>query len=175
MSSPERAERFEEAIAKQEIVELRMLYARATDLIGTNSKDNVSKGREIYHRIFASNAKVSAEGIDPVHGPDAWVEIVEDALGTYDATQHLIGTPLIGEVTLPDANGKGGKATMTSYLQAWHSTPEHSLYMFMGTYHDTVEYTAENGWQITAMHLENVADEVRDVEPRAGGLSTIGQ
>lgn len=164
---------FATAIAKQEIVELRMQYARATDLIGLVTKESIAQGRAIYHRIFAADAQISAEGIDPVTGPDAWVQVVEDALGQYQATQHLIGTPLVSEIMLPDAQGAGGSAAMTSYLQAWHSTPENSLYMFMGTYHDTCIYSPDHGWQIQTMHLENVADEIRDVEPRAGGLSNI--
>lgn len=165
-------QRFATTIAKQEIIELRMQYARATDLIGMTTKLSIEQGRAIYHQIFTPDAQVGADGIDPVIGPDAWVDIVESALGPYQATQHLIGTALVSAIVMPDANGKGGSAIMSSYLQAWHSTAENSLYMFMGTYHDTCVFSAEHGWQIKTMLLKKLADEIRDVVPRAGGLAS---
>ena len=60
--------------ARQEIEYLQRWYARATDLIGTNQPDNIEAGREIYHRIFTSDASIQAS--DPtgayfkVTGPD---------------------------------------------------------------------------------------------------------
>ncbi len=162
-------------IAKAQITELRNLYARATDAIGRTTPEGIAEGRAIYHRIFTADATLGAAGIDPVTGPDAWVDVVEGALEEYDATQHLVGSHVVEVESLPDAAGNGGKATMTSYLQAWHSTPEHRLYMFIGTYHDTCVSSAQHGWQIAAMHLENTADEVRIISPREGGLSTVGK
>lgn len=161
------------AIAKQEIIELRNLYARATDAIGRNTPEGIAEGRAIYHRIFTADATLGAAGIDPVTGPDAWVDVVEGALETYNGTQHLIGSHVVDIETLPDASGNNGAARMSSYLQAWHSTAENSLYMFIGTYHDTCIQSAERGWQIATMHLENTADEVRTITPRKGGLSSV--
>ena len=154
------------ASAKQEIIELRSLYAYATDLIASSDTGHQAKGREIYHRIYTPDAQISAQGIDPVVGPDAWVKVVADALESYDATQHLVGSPLVHQLQLPDEQGNGGKAEVTAYLQAWHSTPENSLYMFVGTYHDRCVYSPKNGWQIAAMRLQKTADELRDFTPR---------
>ena len=154
------------AIAKVEITELRMLYARATDLIGLGTAAAISEGRAIYHRIYTPEATIAARGIDPVTGPDAWVDVVAEALEPYDATQHLVGSPLVHELTLPDERGAGGHAKLSSYLQAWHSTPKNSLYLFVGTYHDTCVYSQDQGWQIAEMNLEKTADELRDFTPR---------
>jgi len=162
-------------MAKTQIVELRNLYARATDAIGRTTPEGIAEGRAIYHRIFTPDATLAAAGIDPVTGPDAWVDIVEGALEEYNATQHLIGSHVVEIESLPDADGNNGKASMTSYLQAWHSTPENRLFMFIGTYHDTCVSRAQHGWQIATMKLENTADEVRTVSPREGGLSTVGK
>ena len=60
-------------------------------------------------------------------GPDAWVDVVEGALEEYNGTQHLIGSHVVAINALPDAEGNNGQANMTSYLQAWHSTPANSL------------------------------------------------
>lgn len=154
------------AIAKQEIIELRMLYARATDLVASATQSDADAGREIYHRIYTSDAKISASGIDPVIGPDAWFDVVKDALESYNATQHLVGSPVVHELKLPDAQGADGHARLASYLQAWHSTPKNSLYMFVGTYNDRCVYSSDRGWQIAEMHLEKTADELRDFTPR---------
>lgn len=163
------------AVAKQEIIELRNLYAKATDAIGLNTPEGIAEGRTIYHRIFTPNATLGAAGIDPVKGPDAWVDVVEGALEEYNGTQHLVGSHVVDISVMPDANGNNGVASMSSYLQAWHSTAANKLYMFIGTYHDVCVHNAEHGWQIDSMHLENTADELRTITPREGGLSTVGK
>lgn len=155
------------ATAKQQIIELRMRYAQATDLIGSGGAQGLAEGRATYRQIYTSDASVGADGIDAVKGPDAWTEVVKDALESFVATQHHIGSPLIHSLTLPDVEGKGGKATLSSYLQAWHSTAENSLYMYLGTYHDECVYSPEHGWQIAKMHLAKTADEQRDITPRS--------
>jgi len=154
------------ATAKQQIIELRMRYAQATDQIASGGVEGLAQGRATYREIYTSDATIGADGIDPVTGPDAWTKIVQDALESYVATQHHIGSPLIHSLTLPDAQGKGGMATLSSYLQAWHSTADNSLYMFLGTYHDHCVYSNDHGWQISEMRLTKTADEVRDVTPR---------
>jgi len=154
------------ATAKQQIIELRMRYAQATDLIAVGGADGLAEGRSIYREIYTSDATISADGIDPVTGPDAWTKIVDDALESFSATQHHIGSPVIHSLVLPDAQGKGGEAQLSSYLQAWHSTEDNSLYMYLGTYHDRCVYSLEHGWQIAKMHLAKTADEQRTITPR---------
>jgi len=150
-------------LARQQILELRHAYAVATDLIGSNVPSDVDRGRAIYHRIFTPGAQIGAQGIEPVTGPDAWVTIVMDALKPYSATQHLIGTQYIDELRLPDAAGRGGRAHMTSYLQAWHSKPNDDLWLYMGTYEDDLCFSPEGGWQIERMMLHQVAADYRKV------------
>ena len=147
-------------LAKQEIAELRRLYARATDLIGMVTDESIAEGRTIYHRIFTPDAVIGATGIDPSVGPDAWVDVVVSWLKDYESTQHLIGTQLVDIASLPDDEGEGGKASMLSYVQAWHSTAD-EVWLFLGTYRDKLSYSKEAGWQISEMMLEQTAMDRR--------------
>ena len=150
-------------LAKQQIAELRQLYGFATDLIGTADPANVEEGRAIYRRIFAADASIGASGVPSVRGPDAWTDVVLDALKVYEATQHLIGTQRVDVHALPDANGQGGRASMQSYLQAWHAKADGELWTFIGTYHDEATYTPSRGWQIQSMVLKQVSGDVRQL------------
>lgn len=150
-------------MAKETIAELRRLYARATDLIGLDTEDGVAQGRAIYHRVFTSDARIGATGQPSVTGPDAWVKVANDALREYQDTQHLIGTQLVEVLQMPDADGRGGEATMISYLQAWHARADGHLWLFIGTYHDKVRWTPGVGWQIYDMQLEQVSGDRRQL------------
>ncbi|MBR9911804.1 MAG: nuclear transport factor 2 family protein [Gammaproteobacteria bacterium] len=151
-------------VAIQKIEYLRKHYARATDLIGLNTAESIAQGRAIYRSIFTADAKISTtehgKVVFTAEGPDAWVDVAAQALSVFANTQHLIGTQLVEIKSLPDASGRGGEATMTSYLQAWHDDPDRVLDIFIGTYHDQLRYSPENGWQIYAMVLEKVSGEV---------------
>lgn len=150
-------------VARQEIEYLRRLYARATDLIGTNTPENIAEGRAIYHRIFTADAEITVtmhgEEMFRRQGPDQWVEVVMEALGSFDATQHLIGTQLVTVDSLP-ADGVGGQASMSSYLQAWHDNDD-VVDIVLGTYYDNLRFTPGVGWQIYRMNLDQVTREVR--------------
>ena len=156
----------EAMVAKQDIEYLQRFYARATDQIGTNVPENIEAGRAIYHRIFTSDATIAAS--DPagtkfrVTGPDEWVEVVDGALSVFDSAQHLLGTQIVELEALPDSEGRGGAASMTSYLQAWHHDPDRVIDIYLGTYYSKVRYTDGIGWQIYDMRLEKVAGEVID-------------
>lgn len=150
-------------LARLQIGELRHAYAIATDLIGSGVAASVDRGRAIYRQIFAPDAVIGADGIESVTGPDAWVDVVLRALEPYSATQHLIGTLYVTGLRLPDADGAGGLAHMTSYLQAWHSKPNDELWLYMGTYEDDLGFSVERGWQITRMMLHQVAADYRTV------------
>lgn len=152
--------RLETAAAKAQIAELRCLYAKATDLIGTGEADAVATGRAIYHRIFTPDASIAASLTDSVTGPDAWVDIVVEALEEYQDTQHLIGTQLVNISALPDSKGVG-RATMQSYLQAWHSKADGYLWLFIGSYEDQLVHSTEHGWQIERMMLSQISEERR--------------
>lgn len=154
--------RIETWIAKQEIAELRRRYARATDLIGMTTDASIAEGRAIYHRIFTPDARIGAAGVDSATGPDAWVDVVKGALAVYAATQHLIGTQLVDIASLPDAEGQGGAASMTSYVQAWHAT-EDEVWTFIGNYRDTLTHSKDAGWQIAETMLEQISGERRSL------------
>ena len=149
----------DEIIAKHDIAELRRWYGLATDHIGSQDPERVEKGRAIYHRIFTADAELGAAGVESVTGPDAWVDVVLEALQPYPATQHLIGTQVVTDLDL-DA----GTASMTSYLQAWHAKPDNTLWLFIGTYED--ELVRVNGeWKIARMLLVKVSGDTRTVDP----------
>lgn len=150
-----------ELLAREQIKDLRHAYGVATDLIGRNIPTDIEAGRAIYHRIFTADAVIGAATVETVTGPDAWVDIVATALEPYNATQHLIGTQYITGLTLPDADGKGGSAHMTSYLQAWHAKANKDLWLFMGTYEEDLVYSAARGWQIRTMILHQVSADYR--------------
>ena len=152
-------------LAKQEIAELRRQYALATDLIGLDTEEGVAQGREIYHRIFTPDAKIGATGSPPSVGPDAWVKVANDALKVYQDTQHLIGTQVVDLKSLPGPDGKGGEASMSSYLQAWHAKADGELWLFIGTYYDKLTYTPGKGWQIYEMMLNQVSGDTRKINP----------
>ena len=152
-------------VATQQIEYLRKRYASATDLIGSNEPENMAAGRQIYREIFTPDVTISASGdaesaAFAAVGPDAWVDVAADALRVFDATQHLIGTQLVTIESLPNDAGEGGEATMTSYLQAWHSDTGRVLDIFIGTYHDKVRFVPGKGWQIYDMVLEKISGEV---------------
>ena len=153
-------------VAKQEIEYLQRWYARATDLIGSNIPDQIEEGRGIYHRIFTPDVSIQASAAGGVYyevtGRDEWVKVVSKALSVFDATQHLLGTQSVELASLPNAEGEGGEANMSSYLQAWHSDPDRVIDIYIGTYYSKVRYTAGVGWQIYDMRLQKVAGEVID-------------
>ena len=153
-------------LAKQQIAELRQLYGFATDRIGTGGPAGVEEGRAIYRRIFTADASIQAGSSSTVRGPDAWVDFVRDALAVYSATQHLIGTQRVDLHALPGADGRGGSASMQSYLQAWHAKADGELWLFIGTYRDEAVHTPEHGWQIRSMVLEGVSEDTRQLGTR---------
>ncbi len=152
--------------AQLEIEGLRRQYALATDLIGTNEPAAVAQGAAIYERIFTPEVQIQTVGGSvpfAATGPQAWVETVEGALEDYVATQHLIGTQLVtfDAFETNEAGVVSGSATMSSYLQAWHEHNDGHVWVFIGTYEDTVEFVPDIGWQISAMTLREVSSERR--------------
>ena len=151
-----------------EIEYLRRMYARATDLIGTDDADAVAEGSRIYHRIFTEDVDMRSISDGEIgfsaQGAAGWVDVVIDALADYAATQHLIGTQLVTiERIEKDADGRtlSGEATMESYLQAWHEHKNGNVWLFLGTYLDKVRFNPDVGWQIYDMTLTEVSGETR--------------
>ena len=157
--------------AVQQIEYLRRWYARATDLLGTATKESTAEGRAIYHRIFSPNVTFTISGPDAkplsATGPDSWVHVVLDALAPLGPTQHLIGTQLVEIQSLQlndDCEITEGRAHMQSYVQAWHEMPDDKVWLFLGTYIDEVEFKPGVGWQIQQMELTRVTGETRPMD-----------
>lgn len=167
VSGNEPAVEIAEVVATQKIEYLRRQYARATDLIGLNTEASIAEGRDIYRRIFTADVKISVvvdgEVLFTAEGPDAWVQVAADALREFDNTQHLIGTQLVDIHSMPNGQGVGGEAEMSSYLQAWHDDPDRVLDIFIGTYNDKVRYDPDQGWQIYEMQLWKVSGSIKDL------------
>lgn len=160
-------------LAHEQITNLRRLYAQATDNLGqVDNVDAQRSGLATYHRIFTQDADIQVSGATPTllqgTGPDAWADVARQALRSYAATQHLIGSQVVQFKQLQWDSGSqdpatplSGRADMKSYLQAWHAWPDKRLRLVMGTYHDHVIFTPSIGWQICAMNLEHVSGEER--------------
>lgn len=151
--------------AIRQIEDLRNAYARATDQIGKAGEADIADGRATYRRIFTSDARIGADGIDEkTTGPDAWVDVVLGALGPMGPTQHLIGTQVVTVDALDldeQCRVTGGSARMESYLHAWHTLADGNVWIFLGNYVDRVVFTPGTGWQIADMQLERITDETR--------------
>jgi len=161
------------AAARQQIEGLRRWYGLATDYLGSGEgQAEITEARRIYQQIFTPQAKIRTSGGDgPVltaSGPNEWADVVLDALQSFNATQHLIGTQLvtIDELTGEQGEVNSGHAHMSSYLQAWHSNAAGQVYMVMGTYLDRVSFSADAGWQIYDMELVSVASDWRQLGVR---------
>ena len=48
-----------------------------------------------------------------------------------------------------------------SYLQAWHERRDDKVWIFIGTYYDSVTFVPGSGWRIRDMKLQAVAGETR--------------
>ena len=163
--------------AIQDIEYLRRRYAKATDKIGSGIDQSVEEGRLTYHRIFSEDSVILAsEDIPPKIGPEAWVQVVANALKDIGPTQHLIGTQLVeiqrfdlGE----DCKPVGGKATMESYVQAWHERKDGRVWVFIGTYHDEVSFLPERGWMIEKMQILRVGGETRFMGSAVAGTNSV--
>ena len=67
----------------EDIRQLTVNYARATDALGSGDAGQMASGRELYRLTFASDAKVQAGESDVIIGPDAWADYVAEALSVF--------------------------------------------------------------------------------------------
>ncbi len=129
----------QELIDKQEIAEL--LYTYAT---GLDSRDWVLLGSVFTEDGIADYSHMEL-GVN--EGRAAIVDLCRTTLINFDATQHLIGNPL---VTLD-----GDRATARCYFQAQHrlvGAPGGDNFIVAGTYEDELVRTP-GGWRITRRTL----------------------
>ena len=158
MNSAENAPPAEQQwLARQEIAQLQRLYAQATDLIAADSEANEAAVAATYRRIFTTDAQIGVRGQMSVSGHLAWLEFVKTSLSAQRCTQHLIGSQVVEINSLPNLQGVGGEAVMTSYLHATQVGADGDLSRVTGTYFSTATHTPEAGWQLAEMMLEILA------------------
>ncbi|MEE2776723.1 MAG: nuclear transport factor 2 family protein [Acidobacteriota bacterium] len=143
--------------AQQQIAELLRRYAHATDLIAADSAANEADVEATYRRIFTADAKIGVRGQMSVSGPAAWLELVKASTGALRGSQHMLGSQVVEVGRLPNAEGLGGEATITSYLQATRVGADGDVSRVLGTYLATASHSAESGWQIAELMLEVLA------------------
>jgi 3-phenylpropionate/cinnamic acid dioxygenase small subunit len=126
-------------------------YARATDWLETDR-----------HRdVFVADCVFASPHSGDIHGVDAVVDWMNQALEPFEATQHLIGNI---SITFTGADA----ADAVSYVRAWHrwrddSKPDMVLW---GEYHD--RWTRAGGeWRIAERRVLEAGIEPR----REGGVT----
>ena len=99
-----------------------------------------------YRACFADDVEILDFGKNPIHGADAWLEYVKEALDQYDATQHMLGPQL--------ATIDGDTAHARTDVQALHylKEPAGSTFTLWATYETDMQRTA-GAWKITRHRL----------------------
>lgn len=123
-------------------------YARATDWLETES-----------HRdVFVDDCVFASPHSGDIHGIDAVVEWMNQALARFEATQHLIGNISITFTGDDDA-------TAVSYVRAWHRPRDRGQpdLVLWGEYHDRWSRTPD-GWRIAERRVLEAG-----IEPRRDG------
>lgn len=123
-------------------------YARATDWLET----------ELHRDVFVTDCIFASPHSADIHGVDAVVEWMNNALGQFEATQHLIGNIAI-TFTGPRT------ADAVSYVRAWHRYRDHERadMVLWGEYHDRW-VNVENRWRIAERRVLEAG-----IEPRRSG------
>jgi 3-phenylpropionate/cinnamic acid dioxygenase small subunit len=122
---------------RAEIVDVAVRYATALD----------RRDWSLLRTCFTADATVDYEGMAPVVGRDAVVEVCRGALEELDASQHLLGNHSV-ELT-------GDTARAECYLQAQHvrrGLVDGETYIVAGTYSDRLT-RGEDGWRIEHRRL----------------------
>ena len=135
---------------RAEITDQMFLYARATDWLEV----------ALHRDVFATDCVFASPHSGDIHGVDGVVEWMRNALGQFEATQHLISNIWV-TFTGDDT------AEAVSYVRAWHrfgdaSKPDMVLW---GEYHD--RWTRVDGtWRIAERRVLEAGIEPR----REGGV-----
>jgi hypothetical protein len=149
----------QEWVAKQEIAVLQRRYAQATDMIAADGTANEEKVISIYQDIFTEDAEMGVLDRLTLTGPMKWLEMVKEKFVPLNSAQHLIGSQVVELQSLPDQAGRGGAATMRSYLQATHVNADGTLERVLGTYLSSAIYLPDSGWRLSKMTLELLSTE----------------
>jgi len=134
--SPEASAAVVDALVdRAEIAALSVRYATALD----------RREWSLLRSCFATDAIVEYEGMPPIHGLDAVIDVCKSALDRLDASQHLIGNQVVeldGDLARPEC-----------YLQAQHVRRDlDGTYIVAGTYSDLLRREPA-GWRIVHRRL----------------------
>ena len=125
-----------ELVDRQALQDVMLRYAKGVD----------ERDMALYRSCFADDVEVLDFGPEPIHGAEAWVAFVSEALKAYGPTQHMLG-PQLAEID-------GDTATTRSDVQALHyfaDAPTRTLILW-ATYETDYRRTAE-GWRISRHRL----------------------
>lgn len=101
---------------------------------------------DMYRACFTDDVEVLDFGPEPVHGGDAWLDFVVDALKQFGATQHMLGPQL--------ATVDGDTAHCRTDVQALHylkDQPDTTLTLWATYETDMVKQNGE--WKIKKHRL----------------------
>ena len=101
---------------------------------------------DLFRSLFIEDVVVEGMRPEPMHGLDAWVEMVEDTLSNYGRTQHMLG-PVLADI-------EGNEARARTDLQAIHVhlPPKTGVFTLWGTY-ETQMKRQPDGWRIVHHRL----------------------
>lgn len=101
---------------------------------------------DMYRSCFADDVEVLGFGPETVHGGDAWLEYVKNALERFGPTQHMLGPQL--------ATVDGDKAHCRTDVQALHylKEPEGQTLTLWATYETDME-RVDGQWKIKRHRL----------------------
>lgn len=110
---------------------------------------------ERYRRCFADDVEILDFGPEPIHGAEAWVAFVREALKAYGPTQHMLG-PQYAEID-------GDLARTRSDVQALHymaDAPQRTLTLW-ATY-ETELRRIDGAWRISRHRLVPRGTRIQD-------------
>jgi hypothetical protein len=122
--------------------------AGVVDVCVRNARALDGRDWELLATCFVPDVVVEFEGVEPLHGAAAVVEVCRGALEPLDASQHLLGNH---HVTVD-----GDSARSECYVHAQHvrgALAPADKYVVAGTYRDTLE-RRDGAWKITRRRLQ---------------------
>ena len=101
---------------------------------------------DLYRSCFADDVEVHGFGDETVHGADAWLAYVKNALERFGPTQHMLGPQL--------ASVDGDSAHCRTDVQALHylKEPEGSILTLWATYKSDMR-RIDGRWRIVRHEL----------------------
>jgi uncharacterized protein (TIGR02246 family) len=116
------------------------------DVMARYAKGVDERDMDLYASCFAEDVHVTGFGEEELHGRDAWVAYVKQALERFGATQHMLGPQL--------ATVDGDTAHCRTDVQARHymiDQPDTTLTLW-ATY-ETDMSRIDGTWKISKHHL----------------------